>query len=240
MIGLFILALVTKFTFASSYEEGLSRIETLQQRTRALMGKAGLAESPGRSSYGRQEDLRPPILQIHALPTSSRIPAGGLAFGKTYLRLLIGDESSPIQVRISEGGRFPTLTGLKALGAATQVRGRVFAEFDRLVTRSGKVIAIKAQLLDRTGALGVKGERENSKLLEIAGGVGLGILASPKEDASPFGFQEVPRQTPSERMKSSLFTETRNYLREQVRETPVLRLDEETGVTLLFKEEVRF
>jgi hypothetical protein len=154
--------------------------------------------------------------------------------------MLVGGEPSPITITFSPDNKYPMLDGAKAHGTANQNRGRIFADFNRLVLRSGKVVPIQAQLLDENGSLGLKGENENSKLLEIAGGVGLGLIAEPEDRSNPFGFIDSARKSAGERVKTSLLQESRDFLREKFKESPVLKVNEGTALTIQFSEEVRF
>jgi hypothetical protein len=235
----FIFLLISSAAHAESYAKGVEAVQSLQARAASLLSRAGLGNDSGSAEPAEKHVYS--ILTIHGNPTLALIPAGGLAFGETHLRLLVGEEGSPAQIIFSESNKFHFLAGLKALGTATQNRGRIFVELNRLVLRSGKVIPIEGTLLDTNGSLGLKGTNENSRIFEIAGGIATGLLAAPAEKNSAFGLSsDAFRKSTSERIKDSLLEESRSYLREQFREKPVLRLDEETPVTVLFKEEVRF
>lgn len=235
---IFTLAFVIPSAFADSFSEGLGKLDSLQQRTKSLLERAGVSLYPGVKNTSPRDKKE--FFRLHSLPSSTFIPAGSLAFGQSHLRLLVGAEKSPVSVIFSLENKYPLLAGARALGNASQNRGRIFAEFDRLVLRSGKVIPVQGVMLDQAGSLGVKGDNENSKNLEILGGAGLGLLAAPSDTKSPFGFMEEAKKSASERVKSSLLNESRDYLREQFKETSVLRLDEGTDITIMFNEEVRF
>jgi hypothetical protein len=231
--------LFSQTAFADSYSDGLSRLDSIQKETKSLLSRAGIVFGSGTKSGGH-EPKENRFFRVHSLPSTTFIPEGGLAFGKNQLRLLVGSEKSPVSLTFSLENKYPMLFGAKALGFASQNRGRVFAEVDRLVLRSGRVVPVSAVMLDSAGSLGVRGQNENSKTLEIAGGVGLGLLASPEEKSSAFGFMDEARKSATERIKSSLVKESRDYLREQFKESAVIRLDENSDVTILFNEEVRF
>lgn len=238
MISLICLFFFLPLTFADSYSDGLGKLDSIQQRTKSLLERAGVSLNPRARNAGLN-DKKEGFFRFHALPSSTFIPAGALAFGQTHLRLLVGSETSPVSLIFTHENKYPLLSGAKAIGQASQNRGRIFADFDRLVLRSGKVIPVKGVMLDAAGSLGAKGEPENSRTLEIAGGIGLGLLAAPTDTKSPFGFLEEARKSPTERIKSSLLNESRDYLREQFKEISVLRLDEHTDITIMFNEEVR-
>lgn len=232
------LLLIPALAYCDAFDQEVGRVSALRDRAQNLLFRAGGSPKNGKNS--REEEGKNTFFKVQALPSSTFIPNGGIAFGKTYFRLLVGGEASPITVTLSPENKYPLLDGAKAHGTASQNRGRVFAEFNRLVLRSGRVIPIQAQALDENGSLGLKGENENSKLLEIAGGVGLGIIAEPEDRTSVFGFVDSARKSAGERVRSSLLQESRDFLREKFKETPVLRVNENTGLTLQFNEEVRF
>lgn len=236
--ALLILATLPLVAAAESYEEGMNRLEKLHQRTQGLLDQAGVPHS-SRASQRSEKEERPRILKVQELPSSAFLAPGALAFGKTYLRLLVGGEGSPLEAIVEES-RYPFLQGARVLGTATQVRGRIFGDFDRLLLRSGKVIPIQATLLDSSGALGVKGENENSKSLEVAGGVALGLLASPKDTTTAFSFAQEARESTGQRLRNSLLHESRDYLRNKFKESSVLRLNENTAVVIRFQEGVKF
>ncbi|RYZ78619.1 MAG: hypothetical protein EOP06_28710 [Proteobacteria bacterium] len=125
------------------------------------------------------------------------------------------------------------------MGLAVQGSKRVLFDFDRLILTSGKTVRIKAVGLDVAGSLGLPGERENSKLLEVAGGTALGLLTSEDEASDVFGFGGLVRRSPKDRLKESLLKESKDYLKDELKETPVLKIEMDTPITLLFKEEVR-
>jgi hypothetical protein len=236
-----ILLIALAFTFSASAEEfsaRMGRIGEMHERANDLLRQAGVfSEDAG--GGGSKEERAKPFLKIYDSTSRQVLREGALLFGTSSLRLIVGGEASPVQVKISASERHPWAEGLVAAGTATQGSGRIFVEFDRLLLKTGKAISITAVALDPAGSLGLRGRNENSKLLEVAGGTALGLLTSPDDAQDVMGFGSIVRRSPKDRMRESLLSETKNYIKDELKETPVLRLDMDTPITLLFKEEVR-
>lgn len=232
------LLFIPALAHSDSFDQEAGRVNALRDRAQNLLFRAGGSSKNGFTT--KENEDKKIFFKVHALPSSTFIPNGGIVFGKTYFRLLVGGEVSPITVIFLPDNKYPLLDGARAHGTASQNRGRIFAEFNRLVLRSGRVIPIQAQALDENGSLGLKGESESSRLLEVAGGVGLGLIAESEDRTNPFGLIDSARKSAGERVRNSLLQESRDYLRDKIKETPVLRVNENTGLTLQFNEEVRF
>jgi len=237
MIYLF-LFLMPNISFSSTFSDGVENMKKLRERAEHLLLRGGFTLQE--NIKNQTENSPKNILQVHNYPQDFFIPAGALTYGKNHFRLLVGSEPSPAQIIFSNSNKYQFLCGLKLLGIATQNKDRIFMEFDRLILRSGKTIPIKATLLDIYGSLGVKGKKQNSKLLEVAGEAALGILDNSKNEQENFGFaQKESSKSTKDRIKISLLQESKDYLQEELKEKPVLLLEEETPVTILFKEELQ-
>ena len=149
---IFLLLLAPFLAQADSFSMGLSNSGALKARTKSLLTRAGLGDSLD-SGENREEAPKSSFLKLVGPTTSVLIPEGSLAFGKTYLRLLVGDESSPVQIIFSERNTFPCASRGTRPWASKPEPGTQFAEFNRLVTRSGKIIPIKRSYSIRLGRL---------------------------------------------------------------------------------------
>lgn len=238
MKSLLIALLFTITAHAEEFSARMGRIGEMHERANDLLRQAGVF-SENEGGGGSQEERAKPFLKVYDLTSRQVLREGALLFGTSSFRLNVGGEPSPVQVKIGVSERHPWADGLIASGTATQGAGRIFVEFDRLLLKTGKAISIKAVALDPAGSLGLKGRNENSKLLEVAGATALGLLTSPDDGQDVMGFGSIVRRSPKERMRESLLSETKNYIKDELKETPVLRLEMDTPITLLFKEEVR-
>jgi hypothetical protein len=230
--------LLTFNAHAEEFQARLGAIGAIHERANDLLRQAGALDGTDAFSMSREEGPKP-FLKVYDLTSRQVLREGALLFGTSSFRLLVGNDPSPVQVKIGMSERHPWASGLVISGTARQGAGRIFVEFDRLFLNSGKAIPIHAVALDPAGGLGVIGKTENPKFLEVAGATALGLLTSPDESQDILGFGSVVRRSPQDRLRESLLSETKSYIKEEIKQTPVLRLDMDTPITLLFKEEVR-
>lgn len=238
MTAILLGALMTVVAHADDFSSRLNRIGEIHERANGLLRQAGVLEEE-RNENGTEGKPGGRFLKVHDLSQSRQVSEGALLFGRSVFRLIVGSESSPVQVRLKSSEQFPWTEGLLVTGSATQSGGRIFVEFNRLLLRSGKAISIQGVALDPAGSLGLKGEKENPKLLEVAGGTALGLLTAPDDTPDVLGFGSVIRKSSKDRLRESLLGETKNYIKDELKENPVLRLDMDTPITVLVKEEVR-
>lgn len=238
MEWIFLSLFLAEFCLANEFTTGLGRIDAIHERANDLLKQAGVYGEIGTNENGPGEKSKA-ILNLHDLSTGRRISEGALLYASTKFRLLVGSQPSPVQVNLNASDKFPWTESLTLSGVATQNSGRIFIEFDRLFLPSGKAVNVQAVALDPVGSLGLKGSRENSKLLELAGGTALGLLTAPDNNPDVFGYGSVVRKSARERMRESLLDESKNYIRDELKDTPVLRVDMDTPLTVLMKGEVK-
>jgi hypothetical protein len=194
------------------------------------------------------EKKRPPLFIVHDDFKALRAEAGKYLYGKIYNRLIVGGDVSPASVVLAENqGMF---SGLRVLGKAKQggTENRVAVDFDRLVTRQGKVIAIKGLGEDESGAYGFEAEVFSSKAWAVIGALGAsfvsGVASSQQSQLStPFGFRQTEptgRNSMLQGTAQAAAEQSKKLIDDATRERPVLVVEGDTSVIVYLDEEVRF
>lgn len=206
-----------------------------------LNGKSMLAGEDERNAKAR-------LFTVHAESTGLRAPAGKRLMAQISNRLVVGPEGSPVIITINDGqGLF---SGLTVLGQAKQAstEGRLYIDFDRLVFRSGKVVAIKGTALDEAGTYGLKAQVLSSKALMVAGSIAgsfiTGYAASQQTTAqNAFGFMQTQpgaRNGVLQGVAQTAADQSKRLIEDATKEKPVLVVEPDAKVSLYLDEEVRF
>lgn len=234
---------------AQDFRAEAARLQNNGDQIDAQMRSMGfLLNSKASASGGAERTDRPRLFTVHAETAGLRASPGRRLTAQTSNRLVVGPEGSPAIVTVSDGqGLF---SGLTALGQAKQAstEGRLFIDLDRLVFRSGKVIAIKGTVLDDAGAFGLKAQVLSSKALMVAGSIAgsfiSGYAASQQTTAqNAFGFMQTQpgnRNGVLQGVAQTAADQSKRLIDDATKEKPILVVEPDTKISLYLDEEVRF
>lgn len=246
-VALSVLIFSSKAIATSDYAAALKQIDENRRKIDQGLSSFGISSLPARSeSQDSSEQTK--LFVTHDSLKVLHASAGKLVFGKTYTRIVLSSEASPLVATLSDGqGVF---SNLRILGKAraSSTSGRVQIEFDRLVLRSGRSIPIKGMALDPAGALGLEAEVFSSKALAIVGAIGSSFIsgvAASQQTLTPnaFGFQQPQvsgRNAILQGVAQTSADQAKRLIDESTQEKPVLVVEGETPLTLYLDEEVRF
>jgi len=252
--NLSILILSSLFLRSESLADDFSaKVENLKKSQMALDQMIGPYRALSgfkdtQTKMGRDEEEKAPILRIHN--TSSRLQAstGKLLFGKTFNRLVVGSEKSPVIIELK--GDQQSFSQLRAIGTATQgsTPGRITIEIQKIIFKGGAAKPVNGIALDKDGALGVEAQVISQKALTISGAMASsfisGIAASEQTTTSnPFGFestQRSPRNALLGGLAQTAADQSKRLIEDATSEKPVLIVESNTEVTIMLQEEMRF
>lgn len=234
---------------ADEYGEQVRRAEQQSLHIGQKMQTLGFRlPDPLLSGASGDKPAPPALFRVHGDLSQLRSPAGTMLLGKTITRLVVGPEGSPAVIELGDGqGSF---SGLRVLGQAKQAttEGRLLIDFDRVVFRSGKTLAVKAVALDQDGAFGLKAQVFSSKALMIAGAMVSsfisGAAASQQTQVTtPFGFSQPQTGGRNAILQGTAQTaadQSKRLIEDSTKEKPVLVLDGATDLKMYLEEELRF
>ncbi len=239
-----------KSALSSEFENGLNRLKQQQKTLSDKLKKFGI--EPGQKKSRDQSDDsdlkdKPQLFKVHSDFKTQTIFPGKLLFGKTYTRLIVGSEGSPLLIILDEDqGAF---SGLKILGSgrASATQGRLILEFNRLILNTGKTIPVSATALDASGGYGLSAQVFSGKALALAGSMASGFisgmaLGSQTQNANAFGFNQVEHNSRNailQGLASSASDQSKRLIEEATQEKPILVVEEGTELGVLFQEELR-
>ena len=243
----------------AEFRESVKRIRETSQVIRNRTAQLGVkisshdalnsfSEPSGDSSSSGEKKKKRHLLVVHNEGKRLRASAGKYLFGTLYHRLVVGGEPAPAIVLLSDDqGLF---SGLKVLGKARPggTEDRLAIDFDRIVTRQGTVIPVKAVAEDEAGAYGLEAQVFSSKALSVAGSIASSFIsgaASLAQTQTPtaFGFNQVDRSGRNAILQGIAQTgadQSKRLIEDATKEKPVMVVDAGTPVTLYVDEEVRF
>lgn len=234
---------------AQDFQAALQGIQARQKVIDHQMAQWGfsnhLTAAPQKNNSQAAEE-NSALFRIHGRMNATQIPAGKLLFGKTYLRLIVGSESTPAIVILDDGqGVF---SGLKILGNArgSSTEGRLLIDFDRLLLRTGKGVPLHANALDPLGAYGLEAQVWSHKawasIGAIASGFVSGVAASQQTTSTnAFGFsqsQPTGKNAILQGLAQSAADQSKKLMEDTTREKPVLVIEADTPVSVLVQDEV--
>jgi hypothetical protein len=235
--------------WSASYAEELERVKAREKKidwNLTQLGVGGRASS--NDAAEKEEASKLPLLQVYSQAAALRAPAGKLLFAKLHTRVVVSSESAPV-VGLLDGGQ-GLFSALRVLGKArpSSTPGRLQIEWDRVVTRGGRTIAVHAVALDPEGALGLTAQVFSNKALAVTGALASsfisGLVASQQSMApGALGFSETPPTGRNALLQGTAQTaadQSKRLLDEATQEKPVLIVEPGTAVTLYLEEEVRF
>ena len=235
---------------ADQFENQLRAIGERSGAIDAQMAKLGFTSGKSPSHRGIDEEKQPgaKILQVYSASKILQAQAGRMITGKTANRLVVAGDGSPAIIELAyDQGIF---SGLTVLGKAaiSSSPGRLLINCDRLVLRSGKVIAVEAITMDSEGAFGLAAQVVSGKAMAVAGAIAggfvSGLAASQQtETITPFGFTQTERTGKNavlQGLAQSAADQSKRLIDEATKEKPVLIVESGTQVSLYFNEEVRF
>lgn len=254
MTVLFLLSILNvSETFAETddYQKRLENLKVNQLKTQSIINQLSGFESNSNLNFNGLDESKKnnaPLFKLHNDLTSNRIKTGNVYRGISQNRIIVGGEGSPsiIQFNQNQGN----LSGLKCLGLAkaSSTDGRIHFDVTRLITHSGKVVPIKAVVLDQAGSIDVEAQVFSSKALAVAGSLASSFIAGVAANkqtgnTNAFGFYQ---NQPSGKnailggIAQTAADQSKRLIEESTTEKPILVLDEGTPVNIYFDEEVKF
>ena len=198
--------------------------------------------------HGGDEERKASIIQIHNSPSRMQAEVGKLLFGRTFNRLIVGTDKSPVIIELKSNQQ--SFSQLRAIGTAQQgsTPGRINIEIQKIVFKGGGSKAVSGIALDKDGASGVEAQVVSQKALSIAGSMASslisGIAASQQSTTSnAFGFQSTqttPRNALLGGLAQTAADQSKRLIEEATSEKPVLIVEANTEVSIMLQEEVRF
>lgn len=250
MIGVQMLVLLlTQAGLAQDFSSQVRRLQANGDRIDSQMRQMGFyIQNKKPLGWGEDKPSRQPLYQVHSDGAWLRAEAGRTLNAQTLNRLVVGPEGSPAILTLDDNqGLF---SGLKVLGVAKQgsTEGRLYIDFDRLVFRTGKVIPIKAVVLDDAGAFGLRAQVLSSKALMVAGSIASSFISGyaatqQTQQTNAFGFTQTQpgsRNGILQGMAQSAADQSKRLIEDSTKEKPVLVVDPKTKATLYLDEEVKF
>ena len=197
---------------------------------------------------GGDDERKSPILQMHNSPSRLQAQTGKLLFGKTFNRLIVGTDKSPVIIELK--GNQQSFSQLRAIGTATQgsTPGRVSIEIQKIIFNGGSAKSVNGIALDKDGAIGVEAQVISQKALSVAGAMASsfvsGLAASQQSVSSnPFGFESTNRSPKNALLGGLAQTaadQSKRLIEESTSEKPVLIVEANTEVSIMIQDEVRF
>lgn len=241
----------------SEFRESLRQLRESREKTQRKIVQLGVkvsshdglqTENETSDSEGEKKRKKKRLLVVYDEGRRLRASAGKYLFGTLYNRLVVGGESAPATVLLSDNqGLF---SGLKVLGKARPggTEDRLSIDFDRIITRQGTVIPVKAVAEDDAGAYGLEAQIFSSKALSVAGSIAASFIsgaASLAQSQSPtaFGFSQTERTGRNAILQGVAQTgadQSKKLIEDATKEKPVLVVNAGAAVTLYVDEEVRF
>lgn len=244
-----VLLLLASAVAHGGYEEDLRKVNALGNRADSMLSKFGFnfGAPSAQDSKTNSDEKRRTLFRVHGSLSTSSVPAGTLAYGSLLNRLVVGTEDSPVLITV-EFAKVGWIRGLRLMGKARQssTPGRVNLEFDRVLLKNGKTVALQAIGMDEDGALGLTADVFSGKALMVAGsmvGSFLSGYASGQQtnNTNAFGFsqtQPTGRNSLLQGVAQTAADQSKRLIDEATEEKPVLVVNPGTEVSILFKEEV--
>lgn len=231
------------------YQHRSARLHANQESTEAVIGRlgAGVGFSPITPPSAEGDEKTRPLFKIHAALSPSKIVTGKLLYGRLLNRLVVGPDGSPALVVLDDNQG--SLSGVRVMGMARQAgtAGRLTFELNKLLSRTGRAIAMQATALDSAGAFGIEAQVFSGKALAVGGAMASsfvsGLAASQQtQNISALGFaapQTTGRNALIQGLAQTAADQSKRLIDEATAEKPVLVVEADTPVVVLVQEEVR-
>ena len=248
--GLIVGVLLIPAVRADDYSDRVQALKknqaNLDQMISPFRSLSGFKESS--ALLGEDGEKKHPIIQFHNSPNKMQAEVGKLLFGRTFNRLIVGTEKSPVIIELKSGQQ--SFSDLRAIGTASQgsTAGRINIEITKIVFKGGSSKAVNGLGLDKNGAFGIEAQVISQKALSVAGAMASslisGVAASQQTSSTnAFGFQSI-QTTPHNALLGGLAQtaadQSKRLIEESTSEKPVMVVESNTEVAIMLQEEVRF